>query len=67
MKIISKPLRILFMAQTEFIDHLQYRLKTTDILQVKADVLSFVKNPRELDIWSNEYFLQLAQRIRWTE
>lgn len=55
------------MAQTEFIDHLQYRLKTTDILQVKADVLSFVKNPRELDIWSNEYFLQLAQRIRWTE
>ncbi len=46
---------------------LQHRLETTDIQQVKADVLPFVKNPRELDIWSNEYFLQLAQRIRWNE
>ncbi len=54
-------------SQAEFIDLLQHRLETTDIQQVKADVLPFVKNPRELDIWSNEYFLQLAQRIRWNE
>ena len=53
--------------QTEFIDLLHHRLATTDIQQVKADVLPFVQNPRELDLWSNDYFLQLAQRIRWTE
>ena len=54
-------------SQAEFIDLLHNRLETTDIQQVKADVLPFVKNPRDLDIWSNEYFLQLAQRIQWGE
>ena len=46
---------------------LSRRDNETDIQQVKADVLPFVKNPRDLDIWSNEYFLQLAQRIQWGE
>lgn len=54
-------------SQAEFIDLLHNHLETTDIQQVKADVLPFVKNPRDLDIWSNEYFLQLAQRIQWGE
>jgi hypothetical protein len=30
---------------------------------VKADVLPFVRNPKEMEIWSTEYFLQLADRI----
>lgn len=38
---------------------------STDIRQVKADVLPFVKSPRELDIWSTDYFLQLARGIRY--
>ena len=41
------------------------RLSQTDIRQVKADVLPFVQNPQELDIWSNDYFVQLAQRIHY--
>ena len=53
--------------QSEFVDQLHHRLATTDIQRVKADVLPFVQNPRELDMWSNDYFLQLAQRIRWSE
>ncbi len=36
---------------------------SADINQVKADVLPFVKNTKELDIWSNEYFLQLMDMI----
>lgn len=51
--------------KNEFIGLLNERLATTDINQVKTDVLPFVHYPRELDIWSNDYFLQLAQRIRW--
>ena len=51
--------------QAEFMELLNERLATTDINQVKTDVLPFVHHPRELDIWSNDYFLQLAQRIRW--
>ena len=40
------------------------RLSTADIKQVKEDVLPFVRNPKELDIWSNDYFVQLAGMIR---
>ena len=40
------------------------RLSTADIKQVKEDVLPFVRNPKELDIWSNDYFVQLADIVR---
>ena len=40
------------------------RLSTADIKQVKEDVLPFVRNPKELDIWSNDYFVQLAEMVR---
>ena len=30
----------------------------------KEDVLPFVRNPKELDIWSNDYFVQLADMVR---
>lgn len=43
---------------------LKNRLASTDINLVKLDVLQFINNPKELDIWSNDYFLQLAERIR---
>lgn len=48
-----------------FLQKLNERLATADINQVKADVLPFVRNPKELDIWSNDYFLQLAKMIRF--
>ena len=48
-----------------FVEKLNERLATADMNQVKADVLPFVRNPRELDIWSNEYFMQLAKMIRF--
>ena len=46
-----------------FMENLRNRLATTDIEKVKADVIHFVDNPHELDIWSNDYFLQLADMI----
>lgn len=52
------------MALNEFTDELKNRLATTDINQVKADVLPFLNNPRELEIWSNDYFLQLADMMK---
>ncbi len=48
-----------------FLEKLNNRLSTADINQVKADVLPFIHNPKDLDIWSNDYFLQLAQMIRF--
>lgn len=48
-----------------FKEKLIERLSTADIKQVKADVLPFVRNPKELDIWSNDYFVQLAEMVRY--
>lgn len=47
-----------------FKEKLIERLSTADIKQVKEDVLPFVRNPKELDIWSNDYFVQLAEMVR---
>ena len=49
---------------TLFKEKLIERLSTADIKQVKEDVLPFVRNPKELDIWSNDYFVQLAGMMR---
>lgn len=52
-------------SKEEFIADLEQRLKSADIKQVKADVMPFIKNPKEMTIWSNEYFLQLAKMINF--
>ncbi len=43
---------------------LRDRLGSADISRVKEDVLPFLNNPGELDIWSNEYFMQLADMMK---
>ena len=48
-----------------FLEKLNEHLATTDIKQVKADILPFIRNPKEMAIWSNDYFLQLARMIRF--
>lgn len=48
-----------------FILRLKEKLLSSNMNQVKSDVLPFVKNPRELDIWSNDYFVQLADIMKF--
>lgn len=48
----------------EFKEKLRERLATADIKQVKNDVRDFLINPSEMDIWSNEYFLQLSEMMQ---
>lgn len=50
-----------------FMRQLREKLASTDINRVKEDVIGFVDHPHELDIWSNDYFLQLADKIVWQE
>ena len=52
-------------SKEEFMQLLRERLATADINQVKQDVLPFVDRPSDLDIWSNEYFLKIAELIRF--
>lgn len=53
------------LSKEDFLEVLRERLASTDIDLVKADVLGFIEDPHELDIWSNDYFLQLADRIKF--
>lgn len=53
------------LSKDEFLNVLKERLSTTNISIVKADVERFVEDTRELDIWSNDYFLQLADMIKF--
>lgn len=48
-----------------FFSMLKERLSSTDINMVKRDVIPFIQNPAEMDIWSKDYFLQLAGRIKF--
>lgn len=49
----------------EFLQLLNERLATTDINMVKSDVEPFIKNSQSLEIWSTDYFLQLAEMIKF--
>lgn len=52
------------MTLDDFKTALRDRLGRADISHVKADVLPFLNNPGDLDIWSNEYFIQLADMMK---
>ena len=46
---------------------LTQRIEQLDIESAKNDVRRFIANAQVLDIWSRDYFMQLAGRIRFTE
>ncbi len=48
-----------------FLDALKKRIREVDIERVKEDVIPFIKDTQKLEIWSTEYFLHLADMMRW--
>ncbi len=54
-------------SREEFLQELRTRLSSVDMNMVKADVLGYVESPRELDFWTNDYFLMLADKIQFKE
>ena len=53
------------MTRDTFLQALKDRLSTTDINLVKRDVEPFIKQPKVLEIWSNDYFLLLVEKIKF--
>lgn len=53
------------MSKEDFIDKLKTRLNSTDIDLVKKDVSPFIQDEKSLEIWSNDYFLQLADMLKF--
>ena len=55
------------LSKEDFLEALHERLATTDIESVKQDVARFIFDQRDIEIWSNDYFLQLADMIVFKE
>jgi predicted nucleotidyltransferase component of viral defense system len=53
------------MSREDFNKKLKTRLASTEIENAKRDVTPFIRDEKELDIWSNDYFLQLADMIKY--
>jgi hypothetical protein len=49
--------------QASFNRLLDERIRTLDVGQAKREVLPFVRRPEELDVWSAEFFLEIARRV----
>jgi len=64
-QIRAKEFNNMNLDKEQFIKMLKEKLGSTDINMVKQDIMPFVQNPSELGIWSNDYFLQLADRIKY--
>lgn len=55
------------LSKDDFQEALHERLATTDIESVKQDVSRFIFDQRDIEIWSNDYFLGLADMIQFKE
>lgn len=55
------------LAPQVFKEMLKKRISETDITLVKNDVIPFIKNPSEIDIWTTDYFLQLTDMMTFRQ
>lgn len=53
------------MSRDDFMVQLKEKLRTADIKAVKRDVEPFIKDHKGLEIWSNDYFVQLADMVKF--
>lgn len=53
--------------ENEFKTLLENKIQSLNFDLVRKDVSPFIKNQRQMDIWSQEYFLQLAEMIVYTK
>lgn len=53
------------LTRNSFKQLLKDKISNTDIAMVKNDVRPFIKDPSEMDIWSEDYFTQLVDMIRF--
>lgn len=53
------------LTEKAFLGMLEARIRSLNVGSAKQDVARFIKTQAQLDIWSQEYFLQLARMIRF--
>jgi len=43
---------------------LEKRIQDVDIELAKKDVIRFIRNPKDVDVWSKDYFRYVASKLR---
>jgi hypothetical protein len=61
----SGDLELATLQPEAFLAMLQARIRTLDVDSARRDVVRFVRDAAALNIWSQDYFLQLAAMIRF--
>jgi hypothetical protein len=46
------------------LDLLRTRFQKIDFQKAASEVRTFLQDPRDLDLWSKEFFLDVAKKIR---
>lgn len=54
-------------SKVEIMGLLRNKIQTTSIEKVKADVRPFVRDVRQTDIWSTQYFMDLVRMLKFEE
>jgi hypothetical protein len=49
---------------SDFLALIQEKIRQLDVASARRDIVRFIKDPLQIEIWSQEYFLQLAQMIK---
>lgn len=55
------------LSREDFMNKLKAILGSTKIEMVKQDVSPFIRDKKQLDIWSNDYFLELADMLKYSK
>lgn len=55
----------LLFSKEMFFELLNNRLSEADIELLKQDIRPYLNDPKEMEIWSNDYFLQFAKMIKF--
>jgi len=50
--------------ESDFLDLVQEKIRQLDVVSARRDIVRFIKDPLQIEIWSQEYFLQLAQMMK---
>lgn len=55
------------LTQEIFIQLLKEKIHKLNVELAKEDIRRFIRNPKELEIWSNEFFIHLASQVKISE
>ena len=50
-------------SRAALLELLEQRISSLDFEKVKEDIVRFIPDPEQLEIWSQTYFLQLVRKI----